>query len=83
MNRAFDTIEDRVSEVNSLFTTWTDIDGVSNFNIQDSILDVKELPVASSVILSSEASCSEAMEKLPSIIPSSKMGTKANPGCWK
>ena len=76
MNRVIDTTEDRVSEVNSLFTAPTDTDGVSYLNIQDSISDAKELPVASSVILNSEASCSEATEKLPSIIAGSKMGTQ-------
>ena len=37
---------------------------------------MQELPVTSSVILNSEASCSEATEKLPSIIASSKMGAQ-------
>ena len=76
LTRVMDTAEDRVGEVNSLFTAPTDADEVSNLNIQDSISDVKELPVASSVILDSEASCSKATEKLPSLIASSKMGTK-------
>ena len=49
---------------------------MSNLNIQDSIADVKELPVTSSVVLNSEVSCSEATEKLPSIIASSKMGNQ-------
>ena len=76
MNQVIDTTEDRVSEVNSLFTAPTDTDGVSNLNIQDSISDVKELPVTSSVVLNSEASCFEATEKLPSIIASSKIGNQ-------
>ena len=76
LTRVMDTAEDRLGEVNSLFTAPTDADEVSNLNIQDSISDVKELPVASSVILDSEASCSKATEKLPSLIASSKMGTK-------
>ena len=76
LTRVMDTTEDRTSEVRSLFTAPTDTDEVSNLNIQDSISDVKELPVASSVILNSEASCSKATEKLPSLIASSKMGTK-------
>ena len=76
LNRVIDTTEDRASKVNSLFTAPTDTDGVSNLNIQDSISDAKELPVTSSVVLNSEASCSEATEKLPSIIASSKMGNQ-------
>ena len=76
LNRVIDTTENKVSEVNSLFTTTTDT-GVSNLNIQDSISDVKELTFASSVISnSSEASCSKATEKLSSTMASSKMGTK-------
>ena len=54
LNRVIDNTENKVSEVNSLFTPTTDT-GVSNLNIQNSISDVKELPVASSVILNSEA----------------------------
>ena len=76
MNQVIDTTEDRLREVNSLFTTLADANVVSDLNIQDSISDVKELPVTSSVILNSEASCSAAIEKLPSIITSSKLCTE-------
>ena len=74
LNQVIDTTVVRVSDVNSLFTAWRDTNAVSNSNVQDSISDANEIPVASKVSLISKASCSKAMEKLPSIITSSKLG---------
>ena len=74
LNQVIDTTVVRVSDVNSLFTAWRDTNAVSNSNVQDSISDANEIPVASKVSLISKASRSKAMEKLPSIITSSKLG---------
>ena len=74
LNQVIDTTMVRVSDVNSLFTAWRDTNAVSNSNVQDSISDANEIPVASKVSLISKASRSKAMEKLPSIITSSKLG---------
>ena len=74
LNQVIDTTVVRVSDVNSLFTAWRDTNAVSNSNVQDSISDANEIPVASKVSLISKASCSKAMEKLPIIITSSKLG---------